>query len=473
MKKLKDTKVGKIIFKNFPLKILAAVIAVVIWIVVVNIEDPYTTKPISGIGIAVFGTDALDDMGYAYQLESNLTLTIRVRAPQTVMDKLKASDFEAKVDVSQRTEADTCKVDVEYVGDSKDRVEILGKSEEYIKINIDNKISKVIDIQIQNKGEPQNGFVIGNQTVSPSTITVIGAETIINKIASVVVSYDVSDVNQNVTESVPLHFYDANGKEISASELSRLESNRNTVRLDVTVLPTKWVEVNYALSGELPNNYKLGSYTGNPTSVLLAGTKEDLAQISSIDVPADGLSINGLRKDTTLTASLTNYLTSNYTIVSDVKVLAVDVKILHFVERVIEIPFSDVEINGLNTAYTARVTGSASQNETTEVEDTSLKVKVYGEENFVKSLTAADLKPYVTMTSSGTGTFSMKVSWKDNKEYEIRDSYYVNIVVTDEGGEDQTNAEDTSEEETTKPGEAPIKEPDTKENETIGEDAEY
>ncbi len=473
MKKLKETKIGKIIFRNFPLKILAMVIAVIIWIVVVNIEDPYTTNPISGIGITVYGTEALDEMGYAYQLESNLALTIRVRAPQTVMDKLKATDFKAKVDVSQRTEADTCKVEVEYVGDYRDRVEILGKSEEYIKINIDNKISKEIEIQIQNKGEPQNGFVIGGQTVSPSTITVIGAETIINKIASVGVSYDINAMNQSITETVPLHFYDANGKEISAAELARLESNRNTVRLDVTIYPTKWVEVNYALSGELPENYTLGSYSGNPTSVLLAGTKEDLAKITSIDVPADGLNITGLKQDTTLNIPLMNYLTSNYSIVSDVKVLSVDIKLLHYVEKEIEIPFSAIEMNGLNTAYKVRITSGTGLHGSTTSGGNSMKVKVYGEESYVKGLKASDISPSVTMTNSTPGTFSMKLSFKDSNDFEIRDSYYVNIVVTDENGERPTNSEEPTEEETTKRDTEPTEDPGTIPEETIGDEAEY
>ena len=63
-------KVTKRITNNFGLKILAAVFAIVIWLVVVNIEDPEKTKGFV-IPVTIENSDYLTDMGKTYDILNN------------------------------------------------------------------------------------------------------------------------------------------------------------------------------------------------------------------------------------------------------------------------------------------------------------------------------------------------------------------------------------------------------------------
>ena len=53
MKRFKEIKFKELIFNNFPLKILAVIIAIILWIVIANVDNPSSRKNISGINVNV------------------------------------------------------------------------------------------------------------------------------------------------------------------------------------------------------------------------------------------------------------------------------------------------------------------------------------------------------------------------------------------------------------------------------------
>ena len=89
MKFFKDIKIKDLIFKNFALKILAVIIAVVLWIVIVNVDNPSQRKTISGITVNLLNGDVLTDMDYIYQVNSGSVISIVVKAPQTIVVSLR------------------------------------------------------------------------------------------------------------------------------------------------------------------------------------------------------------------------------------------------------------------------------------------------------------------------------------------------------------------------------------------------
>ena len=102
MKSFKEIKIKELILHNFGLKILAIIIAIVSWIVIVNVDNPSQRKTISGITVNMINGDALTSKGYIYQIESGASISIVVKAPQTIVDELRSTDFYAYADLSER-----------------------------------------------------------------------------------------------------------------------------------------------------------------------------------------------------------------------------------------------------------------------------------------------------------------------------------------------------------------------------------
>ena len=98
MKSVKEFKFKDLILHNFALKILAVVLAVIIWVAIVNIDNPSRTTMISGIQVVFLNEDALGQKGYTYSVQSGSVISISVKAPQSIAESLEASDFYAYAD---------------------------------------------------------------------------------------------------------------------------------------------------------------------------------------------------------------------------------------------------------------------------------------------------------------------------------------------------------------------------------------
>ena len=159
MKSVKEFKFKDLILHNFALKILAVVLAVIIWVAIVNIDNPSRTTMISGIQVVFLNEDTLGQKGYTYSVQSGSVISISVKAPQSIAESLEASDFYAYADFSELSPAsDKAKI---YVRCEKsevvNQIDIVSIRNEYVSLSIDNKLSKDITIESSYTGEPADG----------------------------------------------------------------------------------------------------------------------------------------------------------------------------------------------------------------------------------------------------------------------------------------------------------------------------
>mgnify|MGYP000157113559 FL=1 len=86
-------RLGKTITNNFSLKILAVILAVVLWVVVINIDDPTTSKTYT-TNVVAENTDYITSQNKYYEpLDSSNVVSFRVSAARSVHDELSNADF--------------------------------------------------------------------------------------------------------------------------------------------------------------------------------------------------------------------------------------------------------------------------------------------------------------------------------------------------------------------------------------------
>ena len=94
----------KRITKNLTLKILAFLIAVFLWLIVVNIDDPVDDKTFSNIPVQVTHEEVITDNNNTYQIVDNTQeVNVTVTAQRSVLDKIKAEDIQATADMKELT----------------------------------------------------------------------------------------------------------------------------------------------------------------------------------------------------------------------------------------------------------------------------------------------------------------------------------------------------------------------------------
>ena len=81
-----------IYLKNLGIKIVSVLLAMIIWMIIINIDDPYKTRTFS-VNVETINESALQSVNKVYEVIDGNTANVKVRGKKSVVDKLEASDI--------------------------------------------------------------------------------------------------------------------------------------------------------------------------------------------------------------------------------------------------------------------------------------------------------------------------------------------------------------------------------------------
>lgn len=417
----------KIIFNNIGLKILALLIAVIVWWVVMNIDDPLVKKTINGVSVELRNDDDLIDKGYIYEVESGNVIAITVWAPESVAKELKSSDFIAYADLSQLSPlTDTANITVECVkSDVKNDIKEITSKIQVVKLSIDNKQTAEVPVTTAIVGNPAENYVIGDISISQNKIDITGAASVIEKIVRAEIKYDVSNMMQSVNEMVTPVFYDENNNVV---DTGAIQLSRNSLRLSVVINPTKWIGVTINPSVTVADDYKMVGYSLSFDQVKIAGTQESLANISAIDLPSDAIELTDVTESQDCVVNLANYLKASYKIVSGTTELTVHIDIEPMVVKSYIVRRNGIAVNNLEDGLEA------------QIEDSYIEVKVKAIQEVHDSFNMDVLNPNIDLKGYGPGEYEVPVILsEDLNNYILAGNVTVKVNIT--GDAVETDAE--------------------------------
>ena len=88
---------------NFILKLVSLLFAIILWIVVVNIDDPDVTRTITGIQVNPLDVNVIEDKNQVYTIVSGEKVDIQVTGPRSQVDKMTKEDFIAEAPFSEKS----------------------------------------------------------------------------------------------------------------------------------------------------------------------------------------------------------------------------------------------------------------------------------------------------------------------------------------------------------------------------------
>lgn len=419
----------KIIFNNIGLKILALLIAVIVWWVVMNIDDPLVKKTINGVSVELRNDDDLIDKGYIYEVESGNVIAITVWAPESVAKELKSSDFIAYADLSQLSPlTDTANITVECVkSDVKNDIKEITSKIQVVKLSIDNKQTAEVPVTTAIVGNPAENYVIGDISISQNKIDITGAASVIEKIVRAEIKYDVSNMMQSVNEMVTPVFYDENNNVV---DTGAIQLSRNSLRLSVVINPTKWIGVTINPSVTVADDYKMVGYSLSFDQVKIAGTQESLANISAIDLPSDAIELTDVTESQDCVVNLANYLKASYKIVSGTTELTVHIDVEPMVVKSYIVRRNGIAVNNLEDGLEA------------QIEDSYIEVKVKAIQEVHDSFNMDVLNPNIDLKGYGPGEYEVPVILsEDLNNYILAGNVTVKVNITGDAAEPDAETE--------------------------------
>lgn len=404
----------KRILDHFGLKVLSLVIAIVVWIIVANVDDYTTTKQISGVEITFINGEAITEKNKVYEVPDGTTIDIVVKGRRSIVEKLSTEDFCAVADLSKMSVTNAVAINVSAVSSYIAKELTISYTDNAVNVAVENKLQKQLPITVRANSEVADGYAIRNKTASPNLITVEGAESVVNTIEEVVVDVDVKNASSSLSAYAMPVFLDKSGNEIDSS---KFEYDVKEVEVSVEILKTKELKVRVKTMGEPKDGYAIASIDYQPTSILVVGEAADLAKVD--DILIDDIDVTDMGKDLEIPITLADYLPAGITLAEDTQEVMVKVAIEKVEEKMLVISGDEINIvgkaDGMNYNFT---------------ENVSYTIKVKGLVRDLDDLKVTNLIPSIDVSGYGEGIYKFVVNFKEIKGITILESIEAELEIT-------------------------------------------
>lgn len=329
------------------MRILAVVIAILIWIIVVNVSDPIIESTYSGIPVEIINADTITKQNKTYDILNDTdSISVTLSAKRSISDLLGRDNIKATADLANLDmEKGTVRIKLE-TNKYNDKIESIKAKNDILEVSIENLMRKQFAITSQVNGEPSDGYVIGDTVLDQNVVTVQGPESIVSQIDKAVVEASVAGMSTSISTTSTIRYYDADGNQLDSA---RLSGNISSVNLKVDVLATKMLGFRFNTTGELDPDYAIaGDITSDIDEVLVAGKSSIVTNTSAIAIPASAIDIEGKRETFSLTIDVTKYLPDTLKLIDedfDGKI-TVTVPIEKMQSKEVEVAKSNITISG-------------------------------------------------------------------------------------------------------------------------------
>ncbi|MDE6024634.1 MAG: hypothetical protein K2G45_04195 [Lachnospiraceae bacterium] len=377
----------KKLLDNLGLKIISVVVAIIFWLVVMNISDYTMTVRIDNIPVQQINGEVLANLDQVYDIASGDTVDIVVRGRRSIVSKLSKDDFVAVADLSKMSITNTVQIFVNPKSASISDDISITYVDNTMKLNLEEKVSAPFPIKAVTKGNPIDGYAVGDIEVKPNIVTIEGPKSAVDKITEVRATVNADGIRSQYEVECDIQLYDAYGEEIMNDKLSLSLSKVNII---VNVYPVKAVPINVSVKGTPGDGYDIGGVVYQPQTVRIAGPTDKLSKVSSIDI--NDISVSGLTENVETMLNINDYLPSGVFVAQDNPEVAISIRIEKLENVAFNINPNDINLIGKNNRYTYKVELSDGYN-----------VVVSGLSDVVKEIDASSLKPSIDCSKLSVG----------------------------------------------------------------------
>ena len=419
---------------NLSLKIMSVAIAIVVWLIVVNIDNPVGTNYYTITDVELINkeyVESSDTIGKMCMPEENQdSVRVAITASKKIRDRIRLSDITAVADLQQAVSLDTDPVMVPITvtcsasGVLPSDIKVTPQN---LTVNLDEKETQEFVVNVS-KGDTKPGkdYEVGSLTASPEKTRITGPKTLVNKIDKVNAAIALDGNTEDYTQEVNLTIYDKNQEALSESEMNSLRIENNA---KVVVTAKLWkirtgVKIAAGYVGTPAGGYQVGSVKTVPDTISVAGNTEDLESLSENDnmitIPADRIDISGESKDVERKISLKNLLPDNVKLTSDSSEdVWVTVSILPVGSQEFNLPTKNIEVK--NKPDNLQVTFETAQ----------IALRIRSESEDLADLNIdEDVKAEIDLKDKEVGNYKVPVKLSLPDGYEMVEDVYTEVVIS-------------------------------------------
>ena len=431
-------KMLKTLVNNLGFKILAVVLAFILWLVVYNIDDPKKSKTFT-TNVTVENASAVKDMNKCYEvLDGTNTVTFTVTGKRSELEKLDDTDFSAVADMNRlivNDKGNQASVPIEISTKRTYASVSINNKNKYMELSLEDLMSRRFMISADTSGKVASGYALGEVSVTnPNVLNVSGPASIVKKVDKVVATIDVDGMSSNLTDNVIPVLYDSDGNEV---DTTRLTLSNTTVTIAAKILSVKEVPLVFSTVGTPYGEYRVVEINSSPDTVKLKGASNILNPLVSLEIPADVINVSGARDDVKTTIDISEYLPDGVELVdSSAASVTVTVRIEAYASRTYHLSTDDIKVNGLTDGVELLF------------DKAEVSVTVSGLQEDLNKLDVTDLAASIDASEITEGSHQVELSLKLDEDHYAYQPITVSVTVKakdSSGGDTSTdNSQDTS-----------------------------
>ncbi len=346
-------RMKKFRINNFGLKILSVVLAFLVWLIIVNFDDPIITKTFSGVVVDINNVESIEKENKTYEIvnDSNI-ISVKIKGQRSVVENMTKDYLKATADIKNISFMNTIPIEVKSTRYA-DRLTLIEPKTTNVEVIIESKIEKQIKITSNIIGEAANGYQVGKIKPFVDVIFVDGPESVMEIVKEARVDIPIADATESFTTASEVLLYDAEGEEINDA---MLKLSLSEITVNVEILEVKEVPVSVDVKGTPKSGF---GYTGTvicePSSVKIAGTGSLFKNCSAIRIMDGSLNIDGASDNVVDTIDISRYLPNGIELAdsSANSMVSVEAVIEPNRESSVAIPVSGIIINGVPEGFEA------------------------------------------------------------------------------------------------------------------------
>lgn len=257
---------------------LSLVVAVLLWMYVVNNKDDDIKRDYTQIGVQVLGVDTLRSNGLTIIGGADTKVNVKLIGKRDKIVNVTKDKLVATVDVSNITAAGTYNLSY-LVNTNTDGVQVLDKNPTQFELVIDRIVTKSVPVELDVQGTLPEGYLLEDTAMMPDAVDVQGPEKELENISHAVATLNVSELKQTTTVKLTYVLMNEKGSPVNMTNL-------------ITPSPSISVTATVRKAGDVPLIIDVTpipgvpesaiSYTIEPASIRVTGSTETLATINNI-----------------------------------------------------------------------------------------------------------------------------------------------------------------------------------------------
>ena len=267
--------------------LLSVLLGIAFWMYIRTVQDTASDFTIYNVPVQITNSRALNERGLTVAELSQDTVSVTVNAPVSVQYNLNRDNVTASVDVSSITEAGTYELNI--TRRLPTNVDTTGaffpanQPDQTVTVTVDTLTTETMNVEVRLEGNVADGYQAGTPMADPETVTVSGTPDAVAQVRRVVAVLQAEDLDQSFAGSLPLVMLDADGNEITGTNVA-LSQDTAYVTMTVGVVKEVDLTVNLIDGGGASADNGTVTVDIQPKTITVVGTEEELSALTEISL---------------------------------------------------------------------------------------------------------------------------------------------------------------------------------------------